>query len=140
MFNDPPYSRITDTIYLGNVLGLTSEVIHNVEQVISLVPNQHKEKLEEKGIHVFEIPFGDSLDEDIIHYAEKVYNILNNGQKTFIHCTAGRSRSVSCVIYYLMKKHNIDFKKAYSFVEKKRPTIDLNLGFYVQLEKVEFVC
>jgi protein-tyrosine phosphatase len=133
MYQEEPHSYVIDNIYIGNILGLDTDIINTVEQVISLVPNQHKEQLERNNIRVYEILFRDNPDEDIILYSSLVYNILENGKKTFIHCSAGKSRSVGCIIYYLMKKHNMEFQNAYSYIQQKRPTIDINLGFYSQL-------
>lgn len=131
--NEPPYSYIIDNIYVGNILGLESDVVNNVEQIISLVPNPLKHKFINSKIHVYEFIFKDDPDINIIEYASKVFEILNNGKPTFIHCNAGKSRSISCVLFYIMKKHNISFDNAYKILEEKRPTIDINIGFYSQL-------
>lgn len=138
MFNEEPYSHIIDNIYIGNIQGLESNVIDCVEQVISLVPNKYKKELEDKNIQVYEIPFNDNPDENIIEYSELVYELINSGKKTFIHCFAGKSRSVACVIYYLMKKHNMKLDVAHKFVANKRPTIDINFGFYAQLYCINY--
>lgn len=131
--NEPAYSHIINKLYVGNIFGLNSNIINNVDQVVSLVPNPFKEKLRHSNIHVHEILFDDNPDVDIIVYAKKVYPLLDNGKATYIHCSAGKSRSISCVIYYLMKKYNMSFSTAYELVEKKRPCIDINIGFYAQL-------
>lgn len=136
MFNEAAYSYIVDNIYVGNIDGLESDVVHFVEQIISLVPNHHKERLETMNIRVHEIIFDDHQCEDIVTYSKQVYDILDNGKMTFIHCLAGKSRSVACVIYYLMKKHTMTMEEAHDFIHKKRPTIDLNFGFYVQLHSL----
>ena len=55
---------------------------------------------------------------------EKVYELLDkyisNGENVLIHCAHGMSRSVSCVIYYLKKKYNMNTKEALLFIRSKR--------------------
>lgn len=137
MFDEEPVSYIIDNIYLGSIDGLESDIMQSVEQIISLVPNQHKERFGTMNIDVHEIIFNDHPDEDIVKYAKQVYDLLSNGKKTFIHCFAGKSRSVACIIYYLMKKHTMKMEEAHDYIYKKRPTIDLNFGFYVQLYSLD---
>lgn len=45
----------------------------------------------------------------------------------------GRSRSVSIILAYLMESQNIDYYKAYDFVQKRRDNINPNAGFVQQL-------
>lgn len=55
-----------------------------------------------------------------------------------VHCWAGHSRSVSIVLFYLMKKTR-RFKSvadALVFIQSKRPYIDPNPGFVSQLEQL----
>lgn len=137
MFGEDTYSYIIDNIYVGSVEGLESDIVHSVDQIISLVPNRHKKSFENTNVQIHEVIFDDDQNEDIIQYSKIVYELLDNGKKTFIHCQAGKSRSVACVIYYLMKKHNMKMEEAHNFIYKKRPTIDLNFGFYVQLYSLD---
>jgi hypothetical protein len=58
------------------------------------------------------------------------------GSGVLVHCWAGHSRSVSIVLFYLMKKTR-RFKsvaEALAFIQSKRPYIDPNPGFLLQLE------
>lgn len=132
--NETSYSYIIDGIYVGNIFGLHSDVINNIEQVVSLVQNPLKDHIEQKGITVYEVLFEDNANVDIVKYAEQIFHILNNGKRTFIHCSAGKSRSVSCVVYYIMKKYGNTFDCAYTFVKEKRPCSSINVGFNEQLQ------
>lgn len=55
---------------------------------------------------------------------ERVYVLLDkyisSGENVLIHCAHGMSRSVSCVIYYLRKKYDMDTKEALLFIRSKR--------------------
>lgn len=55
----------------------------------------------------------------------------------FVHCKAGRSRSVSAVIGYLVSKENHTLKTSYALIRKMRKGVSPNLGFMAALMKVE---
>lgn len=60
------------------------------------------------------------------------------GSGVLVHCWAGHSRSVSIVVFYLMKKMP-RFKtvaNTLAFIQSKRPYISPNSGFVEQLEKL----
>ena len=49
----------------------------------------------------------------------------------------GISRSTTIVIYYLMKKNNINFEEAYNIVKEKRGVTNPNYGFIEQLKSLK---
>jgi predicted protein tyrosine phosphatase len=51
-----------------------------------------------------------------------------------VHCSAGRSRSASIVIAYLMREEGLSYERAYASVVKARPIAQPNTGFSHQLE------
>ena len=59
------------------------------------------------------------------------------GEAIFVHCSRGVSRSASLCIAYLMRKEGWDVVKARSFVEKCRPIILPNEGFWTCLQEYE---
>ena len=65
------------------------------------------------------------------------YHFINNAvesdSKILIHCIAGISRSVSIVIYYLMKKHHMNFDDAFKMIKNKRKIANPNQSFKLQL-------
>ena len=46
--------------------------------------------------------------------------------KIYVHCKAGKGRSVIIVLCYLMKKNSWDFETAHEFLKSKRYYINLN--------------
>lgn len=58
-------------------------------------------------------------------------------QHVLIHCTAGKSRSVSFVILYLMIKHKQRYQTALDLIKTIRPEININEGFIRQLESID---
>ncbi|CAO1632265.1 unnamed protein product [Sympodiomycopsis kandeliae] len=47
----------------------------------------------------------------------------------YVHCRAGKSRSVSIVIAYLIHAHRWSLRESYDYVARKRPDISPNIGF-----------
>ena len=58
---------------------------------------------------------------------------VTNNERVLVHCMAGVSRSVSLVVYHLMKKNKMDFKKAYKHVRNIRSIANPNESFKSQL-------
>lgn len=73
---------------------------------------------------------------------DSIYNFidlhLTGDRNVLIHCYAGISRSVSYVIYYLMRKNDLSFDDAYEIVSKKRPKACPNYSFSQQLRGLNF--
>ena len=56
---------------------------------------------------------------------------------TLVHCQAGRSRSASIVISYLMQHHHKSLREAYFWVKERRSLIQPNTGFMTQLQALD---
>jgi len=59
------------------------------------------------------------------------------GERVMVHCMAGRSRSASLVIAYLMRFHDMSLADAFYLVKRRRPIILPNIGFWEQLAAEE---
>ncbi len=75
-----------------------------------------------------------------IQFNEEVFNFIDEGisnsNKILIHCQEGRSRSVSYVVAYLIKRHNLLYEDAIAFVMSKRD-ININCGFIKALKSLD---
>jgi len=126
-----PFSHIIDNIYLGDIFSSRDVgVLDKVKQVISVCP---MEFIYDNHKHCI-IDIEDIESEDIISVAKDVYSKLD--VPTLIHCHAGRSRSASIIIYYIMKKYNKSYDDAFNFVNTNRE-IGLNKGFREQFENLD---
>ena len=56
---------------------------------------------------------------------------------TYVHCKAGKSRSVTAVIAYLIHANHWTLSQAYSFVVERRKGISPNIGFVSELMNFE---
>ncbi len=127
---------IEDDIYLGNIFAS-----HDNQLIVShFICLTQKIDYKEYAIEYIHLPIDDDRNAGILPLCEQAYDYINEirakGDKVLIYCFAGKSRSATIVIYYFMKKYNMDFETAHSFVKEKRPCISLNPGFIAQLKAV----
>lgn len=54
-----------------------------------------------------------------------------------MHCKAGKSRSVTAILAYLISVEKWRLKRAYRHVTKMRPGICPNIGFVAELMRIE---
>lgn len=64
------------------------------------------------------------------HFIESALETKNN---ILIHCMAGISRSVSVIIYYLIKKYRLTYQNSLDFLRSKRKICNPNPSFKFQL-------
>lgn len=90
-------------------------------------------------IKYYFIPFDDSYEEkNMLKVAKMSYDIIKKAKgPVLVHCYAGMSRSISVVIYYLMKEYNVSYDCAYKFVKKKRSIAKPNKLFALQLSIIK---
>ncbi|KAI7870175.1 hypothetical protein BDF14DRAFT_1775315 [Spinellus fusiger] len=55
----------------------------------------------------------------------------------YVHCKAGKSRSVAVILAYLVLSEHWTLKRAYRHLIKSRPSVSPNIGFVAELMKLE---
>lgn len=83
----------------------------------------------------------DKKDENLAEYFKDAYQYIHNARTNngtvFVHCLAGRSRSPSLIIAYLMQSELISFSEAFKRVLASKIDIQPNTGFLHQLRQHE---
>ncbi len=137
------WDSITDSIILG-ALPLTSDHCNKIAMqanaILSIV-----EKLELRGIGFFADPITEkdwkekNMEQKIISVVDRaapsqeqikegvefIYQNVLNRQKIYVHCKAGKGRSATVVICYLIHHQKLTFNDAFNFVKKCRPVVNL---------------
>lgn len=54
-----------------------------------------------------------------------------------VHCLAGRARSATIVLVFLMVRMRLNLRQAYELTKNKKPDIRPNFGFWNQLIALE---
>lgn len=131
-------THIIDNIYLGSAFNAASyqtlkylniKHIVNVTQEITPYFNTS----DEFTYKVYKLY--DNNQDDIHLYLDDSYNyITNSADNILVHCYMGSSRSATIVIYYLMKKYNMNFEESINYVKEKRDIINLTNKFKEELQ------
>ncbi|XP_042488797.1 dual specificity protein phosphatase 1-like [Macadamia integrifolia] len=87
------------------------------------------------------IDVADREDTDIAQYFDECFDFIDEakrlGGRVLVHCFVGRSRSVTVVVSYLMKKNHLSLSEALELVRSKRPQAAPNSGFMLQIQNFE---
>ncbi len=90
-----------------------------------------------RGLTVLHIPVNDHEQENIGMFFPLarwfIESMKHHGKATLIHCRAGKSRSVSLVVSYVMRYYNLSDKAAIKYVKQFRQCESINNGFKQQL-------
>jgi len=83
----------------------------------------------------------DKEDTNLEMYFDECVDFIDEakrqGGSVLVHCFVGKSRSVTIVVAYLMKKHGMTLAQALQHVKSKRPVASPNAGFIRQLQDLE---
>ena len=132
-------THINANLYIGNYTAARCRanlVNYDIEAIINVSGVIYKPCTE----NYLEIPIDDKPNVDLSKYYDQIYNFIeqHSDKNILVHCMAGISRSASFVIYYFMKKNNLQFDDAYRYVKMRRPVVKPNYGFVAQLSKCRF--
>ena len=90
------------------------------------------EEAKKFGITINRYPIEDFNQIDLYNKLKGAGDILNQllkeGKKVYVHCTAGMSRAAATVIIYLVLYENYTVEEANNFCKKYRPVICPNYG------------
>lgn len=137
-----PPSKISPLMWLGDSsnsrdLGWLME--HNVSFILNCAAecaNHHTEQLNYLHLRLLDKP-EESVRrafEPAIAFLQKAHEA---GHVVYVHCAAGRSRSATLVIAYIMKSRRMSLRDAIYVVRMARPMIKPNIGFFQQLCRYE---
>jgi len=73
----------------------------------------------------------------LCHLVKLIDTYINCGKQVLVNCWAGVSRSTTIVLAYLIYKNKWSVQDALSFVRSKRPIVNPNYGFIVQLYNLQ---
>ena len=118
---------------------LTALQRYNITTIISVAAGIRPRYPEKFRYLVVDVE--DKPETDIVTSSAEALGLLaecqGKGEAVLVHCHAGVSRSVSVVCLYLMQNHGMAFFEALSRVKERRPRADPNVGFRMQLAKLD---
>jgi protein-tyrosine phosphatase len=146
-------SLIIDGLYLGarehaedpdvlSACGIT-HVVNVTDSLPNLFSKERHLAGEDKPLDYCRLPVRDMRAEGIHVFFDSACSFIGaaldgeGGGQVLVHCMAGRSRSATIVLAYLVKCRGYDLASAFELVRTKRPSAFPNLGFWRQLETFE---
>ena len=127
-----------DNIYLGGIDAASDEEYlkdHNISTVVNCA---YEITSEYKDLKFFELKMYDGVDQNLFPKFEIAYkfikiNTKKSNKNILIHCTYGKSRSASLVIFYLMNEKKWDYDTCFQYMRVRRPIVSPNEHFEKQL-------
>jgi len=132
-------SKILERLYLGSYVEAKNQVELKKKGITHIVTvGSELQVLYPGSFKYLYIPAFDLADYDLSPYFDQVAEFIHKAieeekSSILVHCLYGISRSVTCVIAYLIKYHQMTSEKAYKFVKSKRSVMNPNDGFLKQL-------
>ena len=137
-----PYNIYLGSLPLKNKGHLEKIIDLGVTQIFSLIEDFElkdgwfnvpvkAEDWEKNGIGVERVSatdFDPLTKTQIERSIDHLQKMLEEGHIVYVHCKAGRGRSATALIAYLMAKEGFSFDDALALVKKQRPQINLNAG------------
>lgn len=134
--------KIIDGIYLGNINSVYDyEELKKlgITHIISVVAGFYPYLSDDKNFNYLILNALDTENTDLSEYFEICNNYideaLENNNKLLIHCMAGRSRSVTILCAYIIKKFGMNVENSLKSIKNKRNIIEPNQGFLKQLQE-----
>ncbi|KAK6930014.1 Dual specificity phosphatase, catalytic domain [Dillenia turbinata] len=135
-------SQIEEGLFLGSV-GASRDVTGlkklNITHILTLsctLPPASPDDFTYKVIHVM-----DRGDTNISQYFDECIDFIDEAKRkgggVLVHCFVGKSRSVTIVVAYLMKKRGMSLSQALDYVKSRRHQASPNYGFLKQLKEFE---
>lgn len=123
-------NHIVDNIYLGgahNAANYNCLKYYNIDIIVNAtkdISNYFPEYFT-----YIRYPLYDNNEDDIKPYLEDFYQtvVQNPNKNILVHCLMGASRSASFVIYYMMRRYNMDYMQSLDFLRKKRSIVNPSL-------------
>lgn len=136
-----PMTEILPNLYLGSSFNASNydELQNNNITVIFNITHEISNYYDNNpNIKYYQFPIKDNGKEDItnilLQTADLINYHVNKGDRILVHCYMGASRSVSVILYYLIKYHNMPLNDALNYVKEKRPVVNPTCKFYYELQ------
>ena len=130
-----------DNIYLGNAQAASDEEYLKKYNISTVVNCAEEIPSEYKDIKFFELKMYDSVIQNLFPKFEVAYKFIKINSKKesnnniLIHCSLGKSRSASLVVFYLMKEKKWDYDTCFQYMRERRPLATPNEHFENQLRE-----
>ncbi|WWC69365.1 uncharacterized protein I206_103304 [Kwoniella pini CBS 10737] len=135
-------------LYLGPEISSEDDVNHLKQLGVKRILNVALECNDDSGLRLKDdfkyhrIPMRDIVEESgVAKGMREACGFLDDARlhsaPTYVHCKAGKSRSVTVVLAYLIHANAWTLKTSYAYVAERRKGISPNIGFVAELMQFE---
>jgi len=150
--NENPSEILDGFLFLGNIDNakrVCQEALLGIDHILSALveppEDPYRSWWEEistcSGVHKAFFRVDDVAEQDLsacfLPACEFLEQARLSGARVLVHCLAGRSRSASIVLAYLMRCHGMNLHDSFMLVKEKRLAALPNAGFWEQLRGEE---
>lgn len=134
--SQPDY--IIDGLWLGSAFNSADFdwlTVHDISIIVNVTPSISNYYPNYFTYHNYD-KVVDLNQASLNEYYEKFYQMvkLNPDKNIFVHCFAGRSRSASLIVYYLMREYGWHLDETLKFLRERRPKININVTFLQEIK------
>ncbi|XP_068561302.1 dual specificity protein phosphatase 14 [Cebidichthys violaceus] len=135
-------SQVTPGLFLGGLDSARNLGVLSTRNITLIVNASGLEDLvypQLDSLQVLHVPVQDRPHAPLRLYFDPVAERIHQNQtgRTLVHCSAGRSRSPTLIMAYLMRFEGLSLRRAHEVVLDQRPFIRPNAGFWRQLMDYE---
>ena len=120
-------SKVIENLYIGSYEDATDQAAidgQSITHIVNCTANLKDvfDHVTYRRVPLEDIPYAslaDFLDDALYEYMDSV--LSTPGKRLLVHCQYGISRCSTIVTFYLMRKRNETFEKAYAFLLERRP-------------------
>lgn len=140
---------LPDFLYLGSnvqsendVAELQAKGVHRILNVACEIDESGPLQLRQRFRRYLKLPMLDSVEaqgvqDNIKQACDFLDDARLRSEPVYVHCRAGKSRSVTIVIAYLIHALRWPLARSYSYVVERRAASSPNIGFVAELMKFE---
>ena len=141
----PTMSMISEGLYIGSFADAKSKKFLTANKITHILSAAWELKPAFPDSYTYkQVKMSDKVDFDLTSHLEEAVSFIDstiNGRgRVLVHCYAGISRSVSCVIGYLVKHRSMCVADALMLIKAGRPQAMPNKGFIIKLEAYSVAC
>jgi len=112
---------------IGGVVSLCKDYELDKNLVGTPVAPSHWEAQGVECLHIPTADFDTPTIQQLFMAVIFIYKIIDGKKRVYVHCKAGRGRSVVVVACFLIQKYNITTEESIQMIAKKRPHINLGV-------------
>lgn len=145
IFSEFEATEIIPNLYLGNIDSCYDKKElekRNIKKIISVIAGfqpPYPKEFEYVVINAMD-SLNTKLDECFEDACDEITKSIDNEDAILVHCVAGRSRSCSIILAYLMREYGMKIEEGLKMIKMKRSIVEPNVEFLKQLKKYENNC